>query len=53
MSVISRVISPVLVSVTDCAGLVVFTVWLANVRVEGESCAVVVGVTPVPVTVIC
>jgi hypothetical protein len=41
---------PELVSVTDCAALVVFNVWLANVRLVGDNdTAGVFGAAPVPV----
>ena len=46
-----RAALPVLETVTVCAALVVPTVWLAKVRVDGVTVAVVVGATPVPVSV--
>src|SRR5574337_64510 len=43
---------PVLVSVTDCAALVVFTVWLANVRPAADRLTAGAGTAvPVPVRV--
>lgn len=46
MLVTLRVAPPVLESVTACAALVVPTVWLVNVRVEGETPAT--GTLPLP-----
>jgi hypothetical protein len=43
---------PVLVNVTDCDPLVVFTVWLANVRLEPDKLTVgAATVVPVPLSV--
>src|SRR5260370_22729444 len=49
MELIVRGPVPVFVSVTVCAGLVVFSDWLAKVRVVGASITAGTGVTPVPV----
>jgi len=44
---------PVLVSVTFCAALVVFTAWLVNVKLDGaKETAGAVATMPVPVRLI-
>jgi hypothetical protein len=50
MEMIVRGPVPVFVSVTVCAGLVVFRSWLPNVRLVGASITVGVGVSPLPVS---
>jgi hypothetical protein len=49
MEMIVRGPVPVFESVTVCGGLVVFSDWLAKVRVVGASITAGTGVTPVPV----
>src|ERR1700682_5807814 len=50
MEMIVRGPVPVLVSVTVCAALVVFSVWLPKVRLVGASITAGVGIAPVPLS---
>ena len=53
MLVMASAALPVLVSVTICAALVVFTCWLANVKFDDDRLAVGAGIAvPVPLSVI-
>jgi len=50
MLVILRAALPVLVSVTVCAALAVFNVWLANAKLDDDNPTI--GAAPVPLSVI-
>jgi hypothetical protein len=50
MEMIVRGPVPVLVSVTVCAALVVFSVWLPNVRLVGARVTAGVGIAPIPLS---